>query len=116
MSVDVDLRELAQPARTEHFTGADLKALLYNAQLQAAHALLDEQEAEEDLLNSGSHLSITSESVSSLDTSVTFKVPDGPMTFTWSEETGRVESQEISKEMEAKVKIVQHLYIKDTHS
>lgn len=38
-SVDVNLRDLA--VRTPHFTGADLKAMLYNAQLQAAHAMLD---------------------------------------------------------------------------
>ncbi|XP_009906300.2 peroxisomal ATPase PEX1 [Dryobates pubescens] len=35
---DVDLQELA--AKTEHFTGADLKALLYNAQLEAIHTSL----------------------------------------------------------------------------
>uniref|UniRef100_A0A8C2TDX2 Peroxisomal biosis factor 1 n=1 Tax=Coturnix japonica TaxID=93934 RepID=A0A8C2TDX2_COTJA len=34
---DVDLEYLA--AKTEHFTGADLKALLYNAQLEAIHNL-----------------------------------------------------------------------------
>ena len=39
----MNLCELAQSAYTEHFTGADLKALLYNAQLNAAHALLDER-------------------------------------------------------------------------
>ena len=33
---DVDLRQLAEA--TELFTGADLKALLYNAQLEALHA------------------------------------------------------------------------------
>lgn len=36
---DVDLREIAD--KTHGFTGADLKAVLYNAQLQAAHAALD---------------------------------------------------------------------------
>uniref|UniRef100_A0A8C4YBJ4 Peroxisomal ATPase PEX1 n=1 Tax=Gopherus evgoodei TaxID=1825980 RepID=A0A8C4YBJ4_9SAUR len=35
---DVDFQHLA--AKTEHFTGADLKALLYNAQLEAIHASL----------------------------------------------------------------------------
>ncbi|NXO04644.1 PEX1 factor, partial [Rhinopomastus cyanomelas] len=34
---DVDLQDLA--ARTERFTGADLKALLYNAQLEAIHTV-----------------------------------------------------------------------------
>lgn len=33
---DVDLEQLA--ATTERFTGADLKALLYNAQLEAVHS------------------------------------------------------------------------------
>lgn len=42
-SNDVNLKELASPAHTEHFTGADLKALLYNAQLTAAHAVLDQR-------------------------------------------------------------------------
>lgn len=36
---DVDFQYLA--AKTEHFTGADLKALLYNAQLEAVHANLN---------------------------------------------------------------------------
>uniref|UniRef100_A0A8C5REP2 Peroxisomal ATPase PEX1 n=1 Tax=Laticauda laticaudata TaxID=8630 RepID=A0A8C5REP2_LATLA len=36
---DVDFQYLA--AKTEHFTGADLKALLYNAQLEAMHANLN---------------------------------------------------------------------------
>lgn len=35
---DVDFQHLAE--KTEHFTGADLKALLYNAQLEAVHANL----------------------------------------------------------------------------
>ncbi|NXC30288.1 PEX1 factor, partial [Campylorhamphus procurvoides] len=35
---DVDFQDLA--AKTEHFTGADLKALLYNAQLEAVHTNL----------------------------------------------------------------------------
>lgn len=36
MATDVDLEQLA--AASEGFTGADLKALLYNAQLEAVHA------------------------------------------------------------------------------
>ena len=35
---DVDLEQLA--AATELFTGADLRALLYNGQLEAAHCSL----------------------------------------------------------------------------
>ena len=42
-SVEVNLKELAQPCYTENFTGADLKALLFNAQLKAAHAVLDQR-------------------------------------------------------------------------
>ena len=40
LAPDVDLKQLSGPL-TEGLTGADLKALLYNAQLQAAHAALD---------------------------------------------------------------------------
>lgn len=36
LAPDVDLEHLA--AATEQFTGADLKALLYNAQLEAVHS------------------------------------------------------------------------------
>ncbi|XP_024920933.1 peroxisome biogenesis factor 1 isoform X3 [Cynoglossus semilaevis] len=36
LAADVDLEQLA--AVTEHFTGADLKALLYNTQLEAVHS------------------------------------------------------------------------------
>lgn len=35
LAADVDLEQVA--AATEQFTGADLKALLYNAQLEAVH-------------------------------------------------------------------------------
>lgn len=42
---DVRLREIA--SKTEGFTGADLKALLYSAQLQAAHEALDRKKREE---------------------------------------------------------------------
>ena len=35
LAADVDLALLA--SNCEHFTGADLKALLYNAQLEAVH-------------------------------------------------------------------------------
>lgn len=39
LDADVDLEQLA--AATERFTGADLKALLYNAQLEAVHSSQD---------------------------------------------------------------------------
>ncbi|XP_053570014.1 peroxisomal ATPase PEX1 isoform X2 [Bombina bombina] len=38
LDVDVNFQQIA--TMTEHFTGADLKALLYNAQLEAIHAKL----------------------------------------------------------------------------
>ena len=38
MATDVDLEQIA--VATELFTGADLKALLYNAQLEAIHSSL----------------------------------------------------------------------------
>ncbi len=40
---DVDLRELAKPCYTDHFTGADLKALVFNAQLKLAHEMLEKR-------------------------------------------------------------------------
>ena len=42
---DVRLKEIA--SKTEGFTGADLKALLYSAQLQAAHEALERKKREE---------------------------------------------------------------------
>lgn len=38
LAVDVDLEQIA--VATELYTGADLKALLYNAQLEAIHSSL----------------------------------------------------------------------------
>ena len=40
------LREIA--GQTDNFTGADLKALLYSAQLEAAHEALDKKKREAD--------------------------------------------------------------------
>ena len=39
-----DLKLIAH--NTEHYTGADLKAVLYSAQLRAAHRLLDKEKQE----------------------------------------------------------------------
>ncbi|XP_054461891.1 peroxisome biogenesis factor 1 isoform X2 [Anoplopoma fimbria] len=50
LAADVDLDQLA--AATEQFTGADLKALLYNAQLEAVHNSMGSNTPHE--LNSGS--------------------------------------------------------------
>ena len=43
---DVRLKEIA--SKTEGFTGADLKALLYSAQLQAAHEALERKKKESE--------------------------------------------------------------------
>ncbi|XP_015666120.1 peroxisome biogenesis factor 1 [Protobothrops mucrosquamatus] len=55
---DVDFQYLA--AKTEHFTGADLKALLYNAQLEAVHANLNSALPHETGSSSDSDLSLSS--------------------------------------------------------
>ncbi|XP_058039368.1 peroxisomal ATPase PEX1 isoform X2 [Ahaetulla prasina] len=55
---DVDFQYLA--AKTEHFTGADLKALLYNAQLEAVHANLNSTLSHEVGSSSDSDLSLSS--------------------------------------------------------
>uniref|UniRef100_A0A8C8SI75 Peroxisomal ATPase PEX1 n=1 Tax=Pelusios castaneus TaxID=367368 RepID=A0A8C8SI75_9SAUR len=55
---DVDFQQLA--AKTEHFTGADLKALLYNAQLEAIHASLGSSLPQEIGSSSDSDLSLSS--------------------------------------------------------
>ncbi|XP_038248322.1 peroxisome biogenesis factor 1 isoform X4 [Dermochelys coriacea] len=55
---DVDFQHLA--AKTEHFTGADLKALLYNAQLEAIHASLGSSLPQDISSSSDSDLSLSS--------------------------------------------------------
>ena len=45
----MDLKVLARPQYTDHFTGADLKALLCNTQLKLAHDLLDQKQKRERL-------------------------------------------------------------------
>ncbi|XP_050795457.1 peroxisomal ATPase PEX1 isoform X3 [Gopherus flavomarginatus] len=55
---DVDFQHLA--AKTEHFTGADLKALLYNAQLEAIHASLGSNLPQDIGSSSDSDLSLSS--------------------------------------------------------
>ncbi|XP_035537876.1 peroxisome biogenesis factor 1 [Morone saxatilis] len=57
-SADVDLEQLA--VATEHFTGADLKALLYNAQLEAVHSSLDSSTQHELTSGSDSDMSLSS--------------------------------------------------------
>ncbi|NXY88450.1 PEX1 factor, partial [Alcedo cyanopectus] len=55
---DVDLQELA--AKTERFTGADLKALLYNAQLEAIHTHLGSASTQDFASSSDSDFSLSS--------------------------------------------------------
>ncbi|KAJ6666769.1 hypothetical protein lerEdw1_020493 [Lerista edwardsae] len=55
---DVDFQHLA--AKTEYFTGADLKALLYNAQLEAVHANLGSAFPQDIGSSSDSDLSLSS--------------------------------------------------------
>ncbi|XP_062983001.1 peroxisomal ATPase PEX1 [Elgaria multicarinata webbii] len=55
---DADLQHLA--AKTEHFTGADLKALLYNAQLESVHANLGSTLPQDIGSSSDSDLSLSS--------------------------------------------------------
>nr|XP_033787031.1 peroxisome biogenesis factor 1 isoform X2 [Geotrypetes seraphini] len=58
LTEDVDLQYLA--AVTEHFTGADLKALLYNAQLEAVHVNLLSNLPQETGSSSDSDISLSS--------------------------------------------------------
>ncbi|KAF3707513.1 Peroxisome biogenesis factor 1 Peroxin-1 Peroxisome biogenesis disorder protein 1 [Channa argus] len=58
LAADVDLKQLA--AVTEQFTGADLKALLYNAQLEAVHNSLASGTAHELTSGSDSDMSLSS--------------------------------------------------------
>ncbi|XP_062425101.1 peroxisomal ATPase PEX1 isoform X3 [Rhea pennata] len=58
LAKDVDFQFLA--AKTEHFTGADLKALLYNAQLEAVHASLGSGLPQDFGSNSDSDISLSS--------------------------------------------------------
>jgi len=44
LSKDVDFHEITNDC--QYFTGADLKALLYNAQLQVAHNVLNSEKPE----------------------------------------------------------------------
>ncbi|XP_058475676.1 peroxisome biogenesis factor 1 [Solea solea] len=58
LAADVDLEQLA--AVTEQFTGADLKALLYNAQLEAIHSSMGTSTANELTSGSDSDMSLCS--------------------------------------------------------
>ncbi|XP_075995327.1 peroxisomal ATPase PEX1 [Genypterus blacodes] len=58
LAADVDLEQLA--AATELFTGADLKALLYNAQLEAVHSSLLTSTLQELTSGSDSDMSLSS--------------------------------------------------------
>ncbi|XP_037651212.1 peroxisome biogenesis factor 1 [Sebastes umbrosus] len=58
LTADVDLEQLA--AATEQFTGADLKALLYNAQLEAVHNSMGSSTPHELTCGSDSDMSLSS--------------------------------------------------------
>ncbi|XP_075443466.1 peroxisomal ATPase PEX1 isoform X2 [Ascaphus truei] len=58
LDVDVDFQQIA--ALTEHFTGADLKALLYNAQLEVIHASLAPSLPQDNCSGSDSDMSLSS--------------------------------------------------------
>ncbi|XP_028256009.1 peroxisomal ATPase PEX1 [Parambassis ranga] len=58
LAADVDLEQLA--AATEQFTGADLKALLYNAQLEAVHNRVGTSTPHELTYGSDSDMSLSS--------------------------------------------------------
>ncbi|XP_078124108.1 peroxisomal ATPase PEX1 isoform X2 [Sander vitreus] len=58
LAADVDLDQLA--AATEQFTGADLKALLYNAQLEAVHNSMASSTSHELISGSDSDMSLSS--------------------------------------------------------
>uniref|UniRef100_A0A668AL38 Peroxisomal ATPase PEX1 n=1 Tax=Myripristis murdjan TaxID=586833 RepID=A0A668AL38_9TELE len=58
LAADVDLQQLA--SATELFTGADLKALLYNAQLEAVHSTLGTSTLHELTSGSDSDMSLSS--------------------------------------------------------
>ena len=102
MSNDVNLQELAKASSTQDYTGADLKALLYNAQLSAVHKALDERK--QGTLKSRSRVSMSSEG--SPDTSV--KSGGGgyhsPKVFRWTEE-GVEQQAAVPKDIELKVRI-----------
>lgn len=58
LTADVDLEQLA--AATEQFTGADLKALLYNAQLEAVHSSTEASLPQDIACGSESDMSLSS--------------------------------------------------------
>ncbi|KAF3833810.1 hypothetical protein F7725_025014, partial [Dissostichus mawsoni] len=58
LAADVDLDQLA--AATEQFTGADLKALLYNAQLEAVHSSMGSSTPHDLTCGSDSDMSLSS--------------------------------------------------------
>ncbi len=100
MNVDVNLRELAKPSYTEHFTGADIKALLYNAQLEAVHTMLEERR--KTSLESNSQISLSMNSESRNSESSLESLHDSAMTFTYSE-SGLERNSTLSKDTETKV-------------
>lgn len=109
-SVDVNLKELAQPCYTEHFTGADLKALLFNAQLKVAHAVLDQRQRTK--MDSASSPSSSSppfplSAESSPETSVKKgSGRGGVMTFSYHSDSGIKRHSVLPEQIEEKVRII----------
>ena len=99
-SKDVNLGELAQPCYTEHFTGADLKALLYNAQLQAAHAVLDQRRHRTESTSS-SHPPLPSPDASPDVSSLRGAGGRAPMAFRYVD--SEVVQEPVSDDVEMKV-------------
>ena len=96
----MNFKELAKSCHTEHFTGADLKALLYNAQLQAAHDALDRKQKN---LDSTSQVSLSATPISSPESSVKSLKNANPLVFSFSSKSGVIRHTEIPKEIEQKV-------------
>ena len=61
----VDLKQIAH--RTTYCTGADLKAVLYSAQLRAAHRVLDREEKNKQKLDSDHVASPLSSPIKTMD-------------------------------------------------
>lgn len=104
-SVEVNLKELARPCYTENFTGADLKALLFNAQLKVAHAALDQRRRTRmDSIASSPTPTFPISPLSSPAASVKNGCSDSDvMTFTYHSDFGARRHSVVPEEVEEKV-------------
>jgi len=71
LAPDVSLEELAHSPLLEHFTGSDLQAMLYTAQIDAIHALIDTDTAPK----AASHTA----TAAAHSSAVVFVQPDAPL-------------------------------------